>query len=58
MNSASAGLQLGLEALGVGPGDKAITTVHTFTATAEVIWVRILFLLVWKETALIMIVVL
>ena len=37
MNSATAGLHLGLEALGVGPGDKVITTVHTFTATAEVI---------------------
>ncbi len=37
VNSATAGLHLGLEALGVGPGDKVITTVHTFTATAEVI---------------------
>lgn len=37
INSATAGLHLGLEALGVGPGDKVITTVHTFTATAEVI---------------------
>ncbi|WP_286259765.1 DegT/DnrJ/EryC1/StrS family aminotransferase [Pseudoalteromonas apostichopi] len=37
VNSATAGLHLALEALGVGPGDKVITTVHTFTATAEVI---------------------
>lgn len=37
VNSATAGLHLGLEALGVGPGDEVITTVHTFTATAEVI---------------------
>jgi len=37
INSATAGLHLGLEALGVGPGDEVITTTHTFTATAEVI---------------------
>lgn len=37
VNSATAGLHLGLEALGVGPGDQVITTTHTFTATAEVI---------------------
>lgn len=37
VNSATAGLHLGLEALGIGPGDEVITTVHTFTATAEVI---------------------
>jgi len=37
VNSATAGLHLGLEALGVGPGDAVITTTHTFTATAEVI---------------------
>jgi len=37
VNSATAGLHLALEALGVGAGDKVITTVHTFTATAEVI---------------------
>lgn len=37
VNSATAGLHLALEALGVGKGDKVITTVHTFTATAEVI---------------------
>lgn len=37
VNSATAGLHLGLEALGIGPGDDVITTVHTFTSTAEVI---------------------
>jgi dTDP-4-amino-4,6-dideoxygalactose transaminase len=37
INSATAGLHLGLEALGIGPGDQVITTTHTFTATAEVI---------------------
>jgi len=37
VNSATAGLHLALEAIGVGPGDKVITTVYTFTATAEVI---------------------
>lgn len=37
VNSATAGLHLGLEALGVGPGDEVITTTYTFTATAEVI---------------------
>ncbi|NVO60946.1 DegT/DnrJ/EryC1/StrS family aminotransferase [Photobacterium damselae] len=37
VNSATSGLHLALEAIGVGPGDKVITTVHTFTATAEVI---------------------
>ncbi|MHB1265463.1 MAG: DegT/DnrJ/EryC1/StrS family aminotransferase [Gemmatimonadaceae bacterium] len=37
INSATAGLHLALEALGVGPGDEVITTTHTFTATAEVI---------------------
>jgi len=37
VNSATAGLHLGLEALGVGPGDEVITTTHTFTATAEVV---------------------
>ena len=37
VNSATAGLHLGLEALGVGPGDEVITTTHTFTATAEII---------------------
>ena len=37
VNSATAGLHLALEALGVGSGDEVITTTHTFTATAEVI---------------------
>uniref|UniRef100_UPI0040473F63 DegT/DnrJ/EryC1/StrS family aminotransferase n=1 Tax=Vibrio anguillarum TaxID=55601 RepID=UPI0040473F63 len=37
VNSATSGLHLALESIGVGPGDKVITTVHTFTATAEVI---------------------
>jgi len=37
VSSATAGLHLGLEALGVGHGDEVITTSHTFTATAEVI---------------------
>jgi dTDP-4-amino-4,6-dideoxygalactose transaminase len=37
VNSATAGLHLGLEALGVRPGDEVITATHTFTATAEVI---------------------
>jgi len=36
VNSATAGLHLALEAVGVGPGDEVITTIHTFTATAEV----------------------
>src|SRR5258708_14883843 len=35
VNSATAGLHLALEAVGVGPGDEVITTTHTFTATAE-----------------------
>ena len=37
VNSATAGMHLGLEALGIGPGDKVIVPTHTFTATAEVI---------------------
>jgi dTDP-4-amino-4,6-dideoxygalactose transaminase len=37
VNSATAGLHLGLEAMGISPGDEVITTTHTFTATAEVI---------------------
>lgn len=36
-NSATAGLHLALEAIGIGPGDKVLTTPYTFTATAEVI---------------------
>lgn len=36
-NSATAGLHMALEALGVGPGDQVLTTPYTFTATAEVV---------------------
>ena len=37
VNSATSGLHLALEAIGVGAGDAVITTAYTFTATAEVI---------------------
>lgn len=37
VNSATAGLHLALEALGIGPGDLVLTTTNTFTATAEVV---------------------
>ena len=37
VNSATSGLHLALEAVGVGRGDKVITTPYTFTATAEVL---------------------
>lgn len=37
VNSATAGLHLALEALGVGPGDEVIVPDWTFTATAEVV---------------------
>lgn len=37
VNSCTAALHLGLEALGVKSGDKVIVPVHTFTATAEVV---------------------
>jgi dTDP-4-amino-4,6-dideoxygalactose transaminase len=36
-NSATAGLHLALEAIGIGPGDQVLTTPYTFTATAEVV---------------------
>ncbi len=36
VNSATAGLHLSLEALGIGPSDTILTTPYTFTATAEV----------------------
>jgi dTDP-4-amino-4,6-dideoxygalactose transaminase len=37
VNSATAGMHLALEALGIKSGDEVITTPYTFTATAEVI---------------------
>lgn len=37
VNSATAGLHLALEAIGITAGDEVITTPYTFTATAEVI---------------------
>jgi dTDP-4-amino-4,6-dideoxygalactose transaminase len=37
VNSATSGLHLALEALGVGPGDRVLTTPYTFTASAEVV---------------------
>ena len=37
VNSGTAGLHLALEAIGVGPGDKVVTSAYTFTASAEVI---------------------
>lgn len=37
VNSATAGLHLALDAIGIRPGDEVITTTYTFTATAEVI---------------------
>lgn len=37
VNSATSGLHLALEAVGVGPGDRVITTPYTFTSSAEVV---------------------
>jgi dTDP-4-amino-4,6-dideoxygalactose transaminase len=37
VNSATAGLHLSLEALGIGPGDEVLVPTWTFTATAEVV---------------------
>ncbi len=37
VNSATAGLHLAVEAIGLGPGDEVIVPVHTFTATAEIV---------------------
>ena len=36
-NSATSGMHLALEALGIGAGDQVLTTTYTFTATAEVV---------------------
>ncbi len=40
LNSATAALHLGLEALGVGPGDEVIVPTWTFAASAEVVIYR------------------
>lgn len=37
VSSATAGLHLALEAFGIGPGDRVLVPVYTFTATAEVV---------------------
>ena len=37
LNSATAGLELVLRELGVGPGDEVITSAYTYTASASVI---------------------
>ncbi|MBE7324822.1 DegT/DnrJ/EryC1/StrS aminotransferase family protein [Nocardioides sp. Y6] len=37
VNSATAGLHLALEAIGIGPGDEVLVPTWTFTATAEVV---------------------
>lgn len=37
VNSATAGLHLAVDSIGIQPGDKVITTPYTFTASAEII---------------------
>tara|TARA_R110000744_G_scaffold43147_4_gene96987 strand:- start:10906 stop:12066 length:1161 start_codon:yes stop_codon:yes gene_type:complete len=37
VNSATSGLHLALEAIGIGPGDEVIVPTYTFTATAEIV---------------------
>jgi len=37
VNSATAGLHLALEAIGLKNGDEVVTTTHTFTASAEIV---------------------
>lgn len=37
LNSATAGMELVLRAMGIGPGDEVITTAYTYTATCSVI---------------------
>ncbi|HWL78719.1 DegT/DnrJ/EryC1/StrS family aminotransferase [Microbacterium sp.] len=37
VNSATAGLHLAIEALGIGPGDEVLVPTWTFTATAEIV---------------------
>lgn len=37
LHSATAGMELVLRALGIGPGDEVITTVYTYAATANVV---------------------
>ena len=37
VNSATSGLHLALEAVGVGPGDEVVVPTYTFTATAEIV---------------------
>lgn len=53
VNSGTAALHLALEACGIGPGDRVIVPVHTFTATAEVVrylGAEVIFADVDKET--------